>query len=220
MKTLYISGFIGEDVTPADFREQLKDAAGESLLIVINSPGGYVFDGREIYREIENYAGKVEVQILLAASMASVMAMAADVISVGPDAVMMIHRASGISIGNAKDHAAESVLLERLDNQLAETYSRRTGKSVEEILNLMDETTYFFGKEIVDAGFGDIYIGGESGTTKEAAVNSAAVLFNESYSKPDFSQVAACIGLISRPDGIRDQAKAILAADPYKRKAI
>lgn len=99
-----IRGIIGFDVTAQDIREQFKTAAGEDVILEINSPGGDLLDGIDIYNQIKQYEGKVTAHIFgMAASAASYLAVAADSIRAEDNSVFMIHNAWLIAIGDYKE---------------------------------------------------------------------------------------------------------------------
>lgn len=159
-----VIGEIGFDVTVSAFREKLRGAG--DVLLTINSPGGIATDGVAIFNSATSHAGHVRVEIIgIAASAASIIAMAGDEVAIASNAHLMIHRSWGLTIGNSVDHRESVELLERIDRSMAETYARRTGGDVGEILSLMDSTTWFTGEEAVEAGFADA-------TIEDAAVSA------------------------------------------------
>ena len=95
--------FWGDEITPQDFRSELEAGDGD-VTVWINSPGGNVFAAAEIYTMLKEYAGSITVRIAsIAASAASVVAMAGDRVEMSPTALLMIHDPSTIAMGNAKD---------------------------------------------------------------------------------------------------------------------
>lgn len=156
MKIISISGVIGWDVTGQQVRDAFEKAKGEDVEIQISSVGGLVFDGLEIFNIIKNYSGKKTARLMgIAASMGSYIPLAADKIIAEPNAVMMIHNAWGVGMGNAADLRAEANVLDGLSAILADAYVKKTGKPLDEIKALMDSETWLFGQEMVDAGFID-----------------------------------------------------------------
>lgn len=149
--------WFGDEVTPAAFLKDLE-ALGEirTLDVYINSPGGDVFAGYAIYHMLRRHPARVTVHVDgLAASAASVVAMAGDRIVMPEASMMMVHRAWTLACGDAArllDIAAE---LERVDGQLAQIYAARTGKAIEEIKDLMEAETWMTGPEALDLGFCD-----------------------------------------------------------------
>jgi ATP-dependent Clp protease protease subunit len=141
------------------FSEKLKAATGD-LVVKINSPGGDVFDGIAIHNDIVGYQGKVTTQVIgLAASAASIIAMAGDTIEIGANAFIMAHNSWGLTIGNQHDHTEMASLLAQIDQALAETYASRTGLDIAEIAAMMDAETWFSGADAVANGFADKLLG-------------------------------------------------------------
>lgn len=149
--------WFGDEVTPAAFLKDLE-ALGEigALDVYINSPGGDVFAGYAIYHMLRRHPARVTVHVDgLAASAASVVAMAGDRIVMPAASMMMVHRAWTLACGDAArllDIAAE---LERVDTQLAQLYADRTGKAIEDIEALMAAETWMTGAEALEMGFCD-----------------------------------------------------------------
>ena len=138
-----------------DFSAKLKEAPGD-IVLRINSPGGDIFDGIAIYNDLVRHAGHVRVEIVgLAASAASLIAMASDEIAIADNAFMMIHRAWTIAVGNEADHAAAAELLRGIDRAMASTYVVRTGQQLAAVRQLMDAETWFDGQAAIDAGLAD-----------------------------------------------------------------
>ncbi|MEI5893068.1 Clp protease ClpP [Bacillus cereus] len=130
--------------SPGMLTKQLADADGDDLIVSINSPGGYVHEGSEIYTELKNYPGHVEIQIVgLAASAASVIAMAGDKVRISPTAQIMIHNASMWNGGDHRDMSKAAEMLKTTDRAIVNAYVIKSGKSEEELLNMMAEETWF-----------------------------------------------------------------------------
>lgn len=142
-------------ITAKDFRDQLKGITGDFTLR-INSPGGNVFDGIAIFNDILSHKGKVRVEIPgLAASIASVIAMAGNEIVVGPNAFFMIHNAMTGVRGNRHDMREAAGVLEQIDEAIARTYVGRTKVGIRAIKEMMDGETWLSAKDAVDKGFAD-----------------------------------------------------------------
>lgn len=146
-------GFFG--VTASDFRHTLNQIDGD-IRLRINSPGGDVFDGIAIYNDLVDHPGKIQVEIPgLAASAASIIAMAGDSIEIAESAFLMIHNAWGLAIGNRHDMASLADLLASIDKSLAGIYVARTGIGIRAITQMMDDETWLVGKDAVEQGFAD-----------------------------------------------------------------
>lgn len=154
MKKIHISGVIGWDVMPAQIRDALNDAAGEDVEILVSSPGGYVSDGIEIFNLIKNYPGHTTAVLSgFAMSMGSYIPLAAKTIRAEDNAVYMIHNVQGGVWGDHNDILKYGNYTQALSKMLAGAYVNFTGKSLEEVCEMMDRETFFYGSEIVAHGF-------------------------------------------------------------------
>lgn len=115
-----------DDVCPSDVLEMLREAGGNDILLHVNSPGGDVFSGFAIYNQLMAYPGKITVKIEgLAASIASIIVLAADEIIMPENAYMMIHRAWCYASGNAEELSKQAEILEQIDKSMLEVYQKR-----------------------------------------------------------------------------------------------
>lgn len=205
-KKIAISGIIANfemesesNVTPATLSKSLEEANGEDLLITINSPGGSVFAGLEMFSLIQNYSGNTETRVVsLAASMGSVLALAGDKKSIENTALFFIHNAQGIGFGDHRDLAKESEFLKDISILIANLYDEFTTLSLDEALSFMDDDSHFFGADLELLGF-DIVKGGSEPNESTARVNARmkfqearAKITDEKYSD-DIEQAAASI---------------------------
>ena len=144
-------------VTASSIKAALDQAAGADVTVNINSPGGSAFEGLAIYNLLRNYSGQVVVNVLgLAASAASVIAMAGDEIRIGKAAMMMIHNSSGMCWGTAQDMRDMATVMDKLDSLMVGIYATRTGTPEADIAALMHQTDHYMtGQEAVDAGYAD-----------------------------------------------------------------
>jgi ATP-dependent Clp protease protease subunit len=156
---IYLYGDVGDDwfggVTAKQFADDLKAIGKVDLITVrINSPGGDVFQGLTIYRLLVDHPAKIVVHIDgLAASIASVIAMAAEEIHISEAAFLMVHNAWGFAIGSADEMRTMASLLDKTTASIKDVYIARTGKSAEQIKTWMDAETWFTAQEAVDFGF-------------------------------------------------------------------
>ena len=147
-------GMFGTDCR--EFVRTLEEVSSHKLIIRLNSPGGSVFDGAAIYNALRTHPGGVEVQIDgLAASAASVIAMAGGKVSMNQNAFLMIHGASSCVLGNAADMRHEAGVLEKVNASFAKTYAIRAGRDVKEFLDWMAEETWFTADEALEIGLID-----------------------------------------------------------------
>ncbi|MBU7554451.1 Clp protease ClpP [Pediococcus ethanolidurans] len=144
------------NVNPASFQKALNDANGDDVELDIASSGGIVESAAEIASLIHDYSGKVTTVVQGAAySAASVIAVSGDVVKMAPTSLMMIHRASTQSAGNTNDLSHDATMLATVDKALSAAYQAKTGKSQEEVLNLMNNETWLTAQDAVDQGFAD-----------------------------------------------------------------
>lgn len=156
-------------VTAKDFTADLRDLDVENIHINLNSYGGDVFDGVAIYNELVNHPANITIEITgIAASIASVIAMAGDEIRIGKNAQMMIHEAWGMAIGNAAEMRQTADLLDKIGGTIAETYADRAGGTVEGWREAMLAETWYTGAEAVEAGLADVVME-RSGTSEDDA---------------------------------------------------
>lgn len=152
----WVYEMLGMDSTcPKDVLTQLE-FSDEDVDIIINSNGGNLVAGSEIYAHLRAHKGKVNVRITaIAASAASLIAMAGDHIEMSPVARMMIHNPSSIAQGEAKDlnHAAET--LEHVGQIMAAAYAVRAGKNKQELVEMMARETWLNADEAIEQGFAD-----------------------------------------------------------------
>ena len=138
------------------FARELSGIDAEEITVRINSPGGNVFDGIAILNALRGHKAHVTTIVDgLAASAASFIAMAGDEIVMNRNSEMMIHDASGVCIGNAKDMAEMHDMLERVSNNIASIYADRTGTDAAEWRTAMLAETWYSADEAVDAGLAD-----------------------------------------------------------------
>lgn len=146
----------GNGVTASRIAAALRSIGDKPVTAEINSPGGNYFEGVAIYNLFRRHTQAVNVQVLgIAASAASIIAMAGDTVAIAHNAEIMIHQAQGVFFGNADDMEAAIATLRKLDTAMAETYAARTGKSIGELITMMKAETYIGGQDAVDAGFAD-----------------------------------------------------------------
>ena len=147
--------FWGDEITPQDFRDELYAEDGD-LTLWINSPGGNVFAAAEIYTMIRDYPHNVTVRIAsIAASAASVIAMAGNTVQMSPTALLMIHDPSTIAFGNAKDMEKAIATLNEVKESIINAYAAKTGLSRNRISKLMSDETWINAKKAVELGFAD-----------------------------------------------------------------
>lgn len=145
-----------QNTNPKDIQNSLDQANGEDIELNISSGGGDVAAAAEIYTMLKQYPGKVTGTIQgIAASAASVISEACDHLVISPAASMMIHRASAMVDGNTHDMEHHSIVLSKIDQTICSVYQAKTGKSRDDILDLMEKETWMTADEAVNQGFAD-----------------------------------------------------------------
>lgn len=149
-----IGGSLG--VSAKRFAMDLQEITAPTIRVRINSPGGSVFDAIAIHNSLLHHPSRVEVYVdSLAASAASVIAMAGDEVVMMPGSQLMIHDASAVEDGNAADHGKMQTFLDRQSDNLAEFYQRRGGGETPQWRELMLAETWMFAAEAVESGLAD-----------------------------------------------------------------
>lgn len=148
--------FWGDGVTASRIAGALRSMNGGAVTVNINSPGGDMFEGLAIYNLLREYEGKVTVKVLgLAASAASIIAMAGDEVQIGRGAFLMIHNCWVYAMGNRHDLAQIADDMAPFDKAMSDIYQARSGLDSAAIDKMMDGETYIGGSEAVEKGFAD-----------------------------------------------------------------
>jgi ATP-dependent Clp endopeptidase proteolytic subunit ClpP len=191
-----------ENLTIGGFQCSADDAL-ETLEIEINSPGGSVLDGYRVYNSLMQMRSRgVEVIATvntLAASMGSVILMAANKVKIVEGGRIMIHEASQIVSGDSEDHARAAKNLEEISEEISIIYANRTGAKPEEMRELMKKETWMGAKESVDRKFADEIVKFDTGAKNNMSI--LAKLF------PNNDQVEQIEAAIQEADSIRAELK-------------
>lgn len=160
-RTLFLNGTISEeswfddDVTPQLFKDELMSGSGD-ITVWINSPGGDCVAAAQIYNMLMDYKGSVTVKIDgIAASAASVIAMAGTKVYVSPVSMLMIHNPMTVAMGNAADMEKAIDMLSSVKDSIINAYELKTGLSRAKISHLMDDETWMDANKAVELGFAD-----------------------------------------------------------------
>lgn len=146
----------GEGITSKRIAGALRSIGEKDVTVNLNSPGGDFFEGVAIYNLLREHKGRVTVKIMgLAASAASVIAMAGDEIQISSIGFVMVHNAWAIAIGNRHDMRSAADTLEPFDDAMAGLYAERSGATKEKAAGWMDKETWFNGQAAIDAGLAD-----------------------------------------------------------------
>jgi ATP-dependent Clp endopeptidase proteolytic subunit ClpP len=154
---VYLFNDIGTfGITAQSFIDEIKEYEDKELNIHINSLGGEVFEGMAIYSIIQRRKAKTTVYVEgIAASIASVIALAADEVIMSENSLLMIHNAWGGTQGDAKDMRKQADVLDKITNEIAEVYVKKTRIPYNEIVEMMNEETWLTAEEAVALGFVD-----------------------------------------------------------------
>lgn len=145
-----------ENTSPKSVNKAIEEANGDELEVEVNSGGGSVFAGSEIYTALKSYQGNVTVKIVgLAASAASVIAMAGKKIVMSPTAQMMIHNVSSRASGDYRDMEHTAEILRNANETIANAYRIKSGMNQEELLSMMNKETWMTAGEAKDYGLID-----------------------------------------------------------------
>lgn len=160
--TITMFDIIGEDfwagggVTAKKVAAQLRAIGDRPVTVQINSPGGDMFEGIAIYNVLREHPQPITVQVMgMAASAASIIAMAGDDIQVGASSFLMIHNCWVLAMGNRNDFRDLADWLEPFDQAMVGLYAQRTGRESDEIAGWMNKETYMSGTQAVERGFAD-----------------------------------------------------------------
>lgn len=170
-RTLYLNGTIAEeswfddDITPAAFKAELMSGDGE-ITVWINSPGGDCIAASQIYCMLLDYPGEVTVKIDgIAASAASVIAMAGTMVWMAPTALMMVHNPLTVAMGNTEEMKKAIAMLDEVKESIINAYEIKTGLSRARLSHLMDAETWLSAHKAVELGFADDILFGEKKDT-------------------------------------------------------
>lgn len=167
---------VGEDwwtgggITAKKVASQLRAIGDRPVEVQINSPGGDMFEGIAIYNVLREHSQDITVKVMgMAASAASVIAMAGDRIEIGAASFIMIHNCWVLAIGNRHDMRETSEWLEPFDTAMVDVYSARSGQDTKLVAKWMDAETYMSGKQAMDRGFADALLPADTLTVDEDA---------------------------------------------------
>lgn len=149
-----------ECTCPKKIKDQLKEANGDEVIVKVNSGGGDLFAGNDIYYMLTQYAGKVTVDISgIAASAATLICCAGDVVRANPGIQYMVHNVSTMASGDYKVMDKTSSVLKNANKSISNIYRLKTGMSNEELLKMMNEETWMDAEKAKSYGFIDEIIG-------------------------------------------------------------
>lgn len=151
----WLSRYMPDGVSSGKVIEALAAVPdAKAINVIINSPGGDVFEAHAIYNTLKAHSAPVNVEVRgLAASAAGIIAMAGDTITMGEGSFLMIHNAWTVTAGNANDLRDQAVFLDRIDAEIAGILAGRSGNSTEDVRQLMKDETWMNAEEAIAAGF-------------------------------------------------------------------
>ena len=185
-RTLYLNGPIaeetwwGDEVTPAAFKEELLSGSG-AVTVWINSPGGDVFAAAQIYNMLCDYPGTVTVKIDgIAASAASVIAMAGAEVLMSPVSMLLIHNPATIAWGDSEEMRRAKDMLDEVKESIINAYQKKTGQSRVKLSHMMSDETWMNANKAVELGFADkiLFADGEASaanTEPQVIVNTVGI---------------------------------------------
>jgi len=160
-RTLYLNGTISaedwfdDDITPQQFRNELFSGSGD-ITVWVNSPGGDCTAAAQIYNMLKEYPHTVTVKIDgIAASAASVIAMAGDTVLMSPLSLMMLHDPLTVAVGNAGEMKRTAAMLDEVKKSIINAYELKTGLTRDKISELMADETWLSAEKAVELGFAD-----------------------------------------------------------------
>lgn len=167
----------GEGVTSKRIAAALRRIGRQDVTVNINSPGGDFFEGIGIYSLLREHPAKVTVKVMgLAASAASVIAMAGDEIEISPVGFLMVHNAWAVAIGNRHDMREAADTLEPFDDAMAGLYATRAGTDKAAAAEWMDKETWFGGEQAVEAGLADRLLSSDEITETDTQARTLAAI--------------------------------------------
>lgn len=195
MAKLRLYGVIGDEVdglTAAAVAARLDEAdSSDSLEVRINSAGGLISEGLAIYQMLAQWPGETVIHVDgLAASMASLIAMAGDRIEIAKGAMMMIHNPSNVTMGDAEEHRRTMTALEKMGRQIADIYAERSGQAVARVVEMMAEETWMTAEEAVELGFATVV----SGDAKKAQMKAVATAHLRLQNVPEWARSGLSLG--------------------------
>ena len=177
-RMLTIDGVIAEeswfddDVTPKLFREQLNAGNGD-IVLYVNSPGGDCVAASQIYTMLMEYKGRVTVKIDgIAASAASVIAMAGTEVLMAPTALLMVHNPLTVAIGDTEEMQKAIAMLDEVKESIITSYELKTGMSRAKLAHLMDAETWMNAQKAIELGFADGILAREVDVPDGIPINS------------------------------------------------
>ena len=177
--------WFGDEITPKEFRGELNSGQGK-VTVWINSPGEDCFAAAQIYNMLMEYPGTVDVHIDgIAASAASVIAMAGNHVAISPVGMMMIHNPATVSIGDEREMKKAMEMLSEVKESIINAYELKTGLPRKQLSNMMNAESWMNAKKALELGFADsiLYDGDDEDDEPEGMIFSRAAVTNSLLNK-------------------------------------
>lgn len=166
----------GEGVTAKRISAALRSIGDRDVTVNVNSPGGDMFEGIAIYNMLREHKGHVTVKVLgMAASAASIIAMAGDTIEIGRPSFLMIHNGWMVAAGNRHEFREIADWMEQFDSAMTDVYTARAGMDAGDVAEMMDKETWIGGAKAIEQGFADAMLESDQVKEGEGKANAAAV---------------------------------------------
>ena len=210
--TIAEESWYADDVTPAMFRDELFAGTGP-VTIWINSPGGDCFAASQIYAMLMDYRGPITVKVDgIAASAASVVAMAGTEVLMAPTALMMIHNPATIAIGDHSDMEKAIDMLDEVKQSILNAYELKTSQPRKTLSKMMDEETWMNAKKAVELGFADSMLE----DPKKAAIQDAYAFSASAVERALINKISAKAEPAEKPE-VTGRSVDDLKASLYKK---
>lgn len=188
----------GEGVTAKRVSGALRALGAGPVTVNINSPGGDLFEGLAIYNLLREHKGEITVKVLgVAASAASVIAMAGDTVEMARAGFLMIHNTWVMAVGNRNDLREYADTLEPFDRAMADIYAARTGSEAKAMSKMMDAETWIGGNDAIEKGFADDFLPSDQIQQKPGKASASAVRRIESALRASGMPKSEAMKLIS-----------------------
>jgi len=188
-RVLRIEGVIAEEtwfqdeISPKQFKAELESGSGD-ITVWLHSPGGDVFAASQVYNMLRDYDGKVTIKIDgLAASAASVIAMAGDEVLMSPVSLLMLHDPSTVAIGDSEEMQKAITMLAEIKEAIINAYVTKTGLSRNKISNMMTAETWLNSRKAVELGFADKILFEDENIELESLIFSRMAVTNRVLEK-------------------------------------
>ena len=207
--TIAEDSWYDDDVTPQLFKDELNSGTGD-ITVWINSPGGDCVAAAQIYNMLMDYKGNVTVKIDgIAASAASVIAMAGTKVIVSPVSMLMIHNPSTVAMGDSAEMQKAIAMLDEVKESIINAYEIKTGMSRAKISHLMDAETWMDANKAVELGFADEIL--QRDTSDSVEVPNVSMMYSQTaVANSLMSKIAAKCKIEKKTEQPKTQADSLV----------